>query len=85
MNNTNNGTNGKYTVAELTSNSTESPYPNVEWNSPPGGAINMSTYPPTGANYQNHFIGVQSVVVDPAGMSIRVNPIAYQVLDSHPS
>lgn len=28
----------------------------------------MSTYPPTGANYQNHFIGVQSVVIDSAGM-----------------
>jgi sugar lactone lactonase YvrE len=27
-------------------------------------AINYTTTPPTGANYQNHFIGVQSVVVD---------------------
>ncbi|GAB7346602.1 hypothetical protein MBLNU459_g1745t2 [Dothideomycetes sp. NU459] len=59
-------TNGKYTVAELTGNSTETPYPSVEWNTPPGGAINYTTYPPTGANYQNHLIGVQSVVVDPA-------------------
>ncbi|KAF2204823.1 major royal jelly protein [Delitschia confertaspora ATCC 74209] len=65
VNNTNTGSNKKYTVAELTSNSTEKPYPNLEWNSPPGGAINYTTTPPTGANYQTHLIGVQSVVLDP--------------------
>ena len=54
----------KYTVAELTTNSTETPYPSVAYNQPPGGAINYTTSPPTGANYANHFIGVQSVVVD---------------------
>lgn len=32
MNNTNNGSNGKYTVAELTGNSTETPYPSADWN-----------------------------------------------------
>ncbi|KAF2230015.1 major royal jelly protein [Viridothelium virens] len=56
----------KYTVAELNSNNTETPYPSLEINSPPGGRINYTTTPPTGANYQNYFIGVQSVVVDPA-------------------
>ncbi|KAF1356518.1 major royal jelly protein-domain-containing protein [Delphinella strobiligena] len=65
-NDTNNGSNNKYTVAELVTNTTEKAYPNADWNNPPGGAINMSTYPPTGANYQNHFIGVQSVVIDSA-------------------
>nr|XP_036580315.1 major royal jelly protein [Colletotrichum truncatum]KAF6788227.1 major royal jelly protein [Colletotrichum truncatum] len=65
-NNTNNGNNGKYTVAELFGNSIETPYPNVEINSPPGGAINFTTTPPTGANYQDHLIGVQSVVIDSA-------------------
>lgn len=40
------------------------PYPSVAWNSPPIGAINTSTYPVTSTNYQNHFIGVQSVVID---------------------
>ena len=55
-----------YTVAELTSNTTETPYPNAQINSPPGGRINRTTDPPTGANYQDYFIGVQSVVVDPA-------------------
>ncbi|OCL03260.1 major royal jelly protein [Glonium stellatum] len=64
-NNTNNGNNGKYTVAELVSNTTERAYPSVEINNPPGGAINYSTYPATGANYQNYLIGVQSVVIDP--------------------
>ncbi|KAF2147358.1 uncharacterized protein K452DRAFT_348110 [Aplosporella prunicola CBS 121167] len=64
-NNTNNGQNGKYTVAELTSNTTEKAYPTVEINNPPGGAINYSTYPASGANFQDHLIGVQSVVIDP--------------------
>lgn len=64
MNNTNDGSNGKYTVAELTGNSTEKPYPSAEINNPPGGSINYTTCPPTGANYQNYLIGVQSVVLD---------------------
>lgn len=57
--------NTAYTVAELVSNTTERAYPSAEINSPPGGAINFTTYPPTGANYRNYFIGVQSVVIDP--------------------
>ncbi|KAF2191112.1 major royal jelly protein [Zopfia rhizophila CBS 207.26] len=64
-NNTNDGSNGKYTVAELIGNGSERPYPNAEINNPPGGSINYSTYPPSGANYQNYLIGVQSVVLDP--------------------
>ncbi|KAF2865882.1 major royal jelly protein [Massariosphaeria phaeospora] len=64
-NNTNDGSNGKYTVAELIGSDSETPYPNAEINSPPGGAINYTTYPPTGANHQTHLIGVQSVVLDP--------------------
>jgi hypothetical protein len=44
-NNTNDGTNNKYTVAELSENNTEHPYPNAEINNPPGGAINYSTFP----------------------------------------
>jgi hypothetical protein len=44
-NNTNNGSNGKYTVAELIGNNTERPYPNAEINNPPGGSINYSTFP----------------------------------------
>lgn len=63
-NNTNNGSNGKYAVAELFSNNTESAYPSVAYNTPPGGAINYTTTPVTSANYQNHLIGVQSVVID---------------------
>lgn len=57
--------NTKYQVAELTSNTTEIAYPNAQINSPPGGAINYTTYPPSGANYQDYFIGVQSVIIDP--------------------
>ncbi|OAG08400.1 uncharacterized protein CC84DRAFT_1194609 [Paraphaeosphaeria sporulosa] len=64
-NNTNNGSNDKYTVAELIGNNTERAYPSAEINSPPGGSINYSTYPASGANYQNYLIGVQSVVLDP--------------------
>ncbi|KAG7048124.1 major royal jelly protein [Colletotrichum scovillei] len=65
-NNTNDGTNGKYTVAELFDNNIEKPYPSAEFNNPPGGAINFTTTPPTGANYKNYLIGVQSVVIDSA-------------------
>ena len=54
-----------YTVAELVSNTTERTHPSAEINSPPGGAINYTTTPPSGANYPNYFIGVQSVVIDP--------------------
>lgn len=64
-NNTNTGNVTRYAVAELTSNNTETPYPNAEINNPPGGAINYTTTPPTSANYQNYLIGVQSVVLDP--------------------
>lgn len=35
----------KYQVAELTGNTTETPYPSAEMNSPPGGAINYTTNP----------------------------------------
>ncbi|KAF1837304.1 major royal jelly protein [Decorospora gaudefroyi] len=63
-NNTNTGTNNKHAVAEILPNGTEAAYPNSEINNPPGGAINYTTSPPTGANYQNYLIGVQSVVLD---------------------
>ncbi|OJD37089.1 major royal jelly protein [Diplodia corticola] len=62
--NTNNGRNAKYAVAELFANNTERPYPSAEVNNPPGGAINYTTSPPSGTNYQDHLIGVQSVVID---------------------
>lgn len=60
------GTTPKYTIAELLPNNTERAFPSAEINMPPGGAINYTTYPPTGANYQDYFIGSQSIVVDPA-------------------
>ncbi|KAB2580009.1 hypothetical protein DBV05_g1523 [Lasiodiplodia theobromae] len=62
--NTNDGSNNKYAVAELFANNTERPYPSAEFNNPPGGSINYTTNPPSGANYQDHLIGVQSVVID---------------------
>ncbi len=64
MNDTNTGSNGKYTVAELFSNNTEKAYPSAAMNNPPGGAINRTTSPPTGAGYKDYLIGVQSVVID---------------------
>ena len=63
-NNVNDGKNHKFQVAEVTDRNNEKPYPNVKLNSPPGGAINYTTSPPTAANYDNHLIGVQSVVID---------------------
>ncbi|KAF3762794.1 major royal jelly protein [Cryphonectria parasitica EP155] len=64
--NVNNGSNNIYTVGELTGLTTEVAYPSQEMNNPPGGAINYTTTPPTGANYPDYLIGVQSVVVDPS-------------------
>ena len=58
--------NQAYTVAELFANNTEQPYPSAEINTPPAGRINYTNYPPTGTSYTNYFIGVQSVVIDPA-------------------
>jgi len=55
-----------YTVAEIFSNNTERAYPSAQINSPPGGRINYTNYPPTGAGTPNYFVGVQSVVIDPA-------------------
>ncbi|KAK7515895.1 major royal jelly protein [Phyllosticta citriasiana] len=52
------------TAAELLPNNTERPYPSLDLNNPPGGAINYSTTPPTGAALATHLIGVQSVVID---------------------
>lgn len=63
-NNTYNGSNGKYAVAELHSNNTETPYPSVDINHPPGGAIDYTTTPPTSKSDPDHLIGVQSVVID---------------------
>ena len=53
-NDTNNGSNGKYTIAELIGDDEERPYPSAEYNNPPGGAINYTTYPPSGAGYENY-------------------------------
>jgi len=64
-NNTNTGNITRYAVAELHPNNTETPYPNLSINNPPGGAINHTTTPPISANYANYLIGVQSVVLDP--------------------
>lgn len=64
--NTNNGTPGIYQVAELTGLTAEVAYPSVDMNTPPGGAVNYSTNPPTGTSYADYLIAVQSVVVDPA-------------------
>lgn len=64
--NTNDGTNGRFTIGELINGTHEVAWPSVEINNPPGGAINYTTNPPTGANYQNYLIGSQSIVIDAA-------------------
>ena len=63
-NNTYRGEVPKYTIAELFPNNTERAWPSAEINQPPGGAINYTTYPPTGANYADYLIGSQSIVID---------------------
>lgn len=51
-------------MAELRGNNSETPYPNAEINTPPGGAVNYSTFPPQAKGLANYLIGVQSVVID---------------------
>lgn len=46
-----NGSNNFFTVGELTSLKEEKAYPSQEMNSPPGGAINYTTTPPSTALY----------------------------------
>jgi len=62
--------NVNYTVGELLGNSSSgyyvSPYPSAKINLPPIGAVNHSTFPATGSNYQDYLVSVQSVVIDPA-------------------
>lgn len=55
-----------YAVAELFANNTEQPFPNGTINSPPGGRIENSIYPPMSPESAEYLIGVQSVVADPA-------------------
>ena len=64
-NNTNTAsTPNKYQIAELLPDGSEVPYPSVEYNTPPGGALNTSASPPVSANYDDYLIGCQSVIVD---------------------
>lgn len=49
--NANDGSNKVYTVGELTSLTGETAYPSLEMNSPPGGAINYTTNPPSLSNF----------------------------------
>lgn len=62
--NTNDGTNQRFAVAELTSNNAETPYPNFRINNPPGGAIDYSKTPAVTKGLSEYFLGVQAVVVD---------------------
>ena len=64
MLNANDGLNGVFQVAELTSDSTETAYPNASYNNPPSGAVNRLKVPPVTKGDTNHLLGVQSVVVD---------------------
>jgi len=40
------------------------PYPNAEINIPPGGRVNLTTNPPTGANTPDYLVAVQAVYLD---------------------
>lgn len=62
--NVNQGIPGIYTVGEITSPTTEVAYPNISYNTPPGGAVDYTTVPPKTKGLSNYLLGVQSVVVD---------------------
>jgi len=60
----NQGLPGIFTVGEITGMSTEAAYPNVSYNTPPGGAVDRLTVPPKTKGLSGYLLGVQSVVVD---------------------
>ena len=62
--NTNNGLNGAYQVAELTGFDTETAYPNVSYNNPPGGSVDYTKIPAVTKGLSDYLLGVQSVVID---------------------
>ena len=62
--NVNQGLPGIFTVGEITGMSTEAAYPNVSYNTPPGGAVDRLTVPPKTKGLSGYLLGVQSVVVD---------------------
>ncbi|KAL0466445.1 major royal jelly domain-containing protein [Neurospora intermedia] len=67
LGNVNNGTPGVFSVAELTSPSTEEAYPSEDINTPPcpGGAVNLTDPAnPVGCGSPDAFVSVQSVQVD---------------------
>ena len=53
-----------YTLAELTSNTTETPYPNLDINTPPMGRVNSTTTPSSTVNSQDKLIAVQGITID---------------------
>nr|XP_018896155.1 PREDICTED: uncharacterized protein LOC109029906 [Bemisia tabaci] len=62
--NTNLGNNSVVAVVELTGLETDTPYPNEEMNSPPGGAVDTSGILPVTFGYTEYFLSVQTVVID---------------------
>ncbi|KAK7038993.1 hypothetical protein VNI00_010385 [Paramarasmius palmivorus] len=56
-----------FTVAEITNATAETPFPSLEFNTPPDGLVNTSLGFAVGSSDSNHFINVQAVVFDPKG------------------
>lgn len=55
-----------YTLAELFPNNTERAYPSLQYNNPPQGLVDNSTYPAVATGSADHLTGVQSVIIDGA-------------------
>ncbi|GIZ46694.1 hypothetical protein CKM354_000981100 [Cercospora kikuchii] len=62
--NTYNGIIPTMQVGELTSEDSETAYPNATYNMSPGGAVNRLSIPPVTKGDRDHLLGVQSVIVD---------------------
>nr|OQO28540.1 hypothetical protein B0A51_03715 [Rachicladosporium sp. CCFEE 5018] len=62
--NTYNGVIPTMQVGELTSQDSETAYPNATYNMSPGGAVNRLAVPPVTKGDSNHLLGVQSVIID---------------------
>jgi len=53
-----------FTLGEIVDDEGEVPFPNLEFNQPPGGLLNTTSGRAVGSSDSNHFINVQTAVVD---------------------
>ncbi|ESK86402.1 major royal jelly protein [Moniliophthora roreri MCA 2997] len=56
-----------FTVGEIVNATSETPFPSLDFNTPPAGLVDSFSGMTFGSNDSSHFINVQAVVFDPKG------------------